>query len=66
MYFLQTKFKTMKKTALALMIFMILVTFTMVLVSLSNTLLNPGLSWFLTSMYFIGTLGSILVYQGEK
>lgn len=56
----------MKKTALALMIFMILVTFTMVILSLSNTLLNPGLSWFLTSMYFVATLGSILVYQGEK
>lgn len=56
----------MKKTALFLMIFMILFTTIMVIVSLSNTLLNSKLSWFLTSMYFIGTLGSILVYQGEK
>jgi len=56
----------MKKTALFLMVFMIVVTAIMVVISLSNTLLNPALSWFLTVMYFVATLGSILVYQGEK
>ena len=56
----------MKKTALLLMIFMIVFTTIMIIVSLFKPLLSPGMSWFLTSMYFIGTLGSILVYQGEK
>jgi hypothetical protein len=56
----------MKKTALFLMVFMIVVTTTMVVVSLFNPLLNPAMSWFLTVMYFVATLGSIFVYQGEK
>jgi hypothetical protein len=56
----------MKKLALFLMIFLIIVTSIMVTLSLSNPLLSPAMSWFLTVMYFIATLGSVLVYQGEK